>query len=136
MALTKADLHLRSGEPEAARRCLLGLKGDKASLLTALADAQSGRMRDAEQALTKLAEWSEEAQLHLALFQIATRRHQKGLSLLESLRASNGDFADAARHQLMVHCETREEATLEALFDEIEDPWIRREAETLLSTRP
>ena len=135
LALSIADLHLRSQVPEAARRALLGRSGTKPGIFRALADAQSGRLRDAETSLRSLAETSSEASLHLALLLIATRRQAEGITRLERLRADNDEQGDAARYQLMLQTgEDNNERRL-LLYSEMTDPWIRREAETLLHSR-
>lgn len=132
LALTVAELHLRQHQPEAVRAALRGLKSPKATLLKALADAQSGRIRNAETTLRSLAEDSAEAKLHLALVMMATRRQEAGALLLEAIRRSDDDFGDAARFELMLYYAELEPAQLPALLDEIRDPWIHREDRSLL----
>ena len=132
LGLTKADIHLQTQEPEAARRTLMGESGLRATLLRALADAQSGRVRDAEATLRQLARQSDEADLHLGILLMATRRQRDGLEHLESLRARGGQFADAARFQLLACRSYGTKLERRSVLDEIQDPWIRREARVLL----
>jgi SAM-dependent methyltransferase len=132
LALTVAELHLRQHQPEAVRTVLRGLKSPKARLMKALADAQSGRIRNAETTLRTLAEDSSEAKLHLALVMMATRRQEAGALLLEDLRHSNDAFADEARYELMLYYAEPEPTQLPTLLEEIQDPWIHREALSLL----
>ena len=103
--------------------------------MRALADAQMGRVRDAEKTLHELAATSDEAALHLALLLLATRRIQDGLKHLLTLRTKGGPEADAARFQLLIHGEGESIPEPESLLEEITDPWIRREALSLLDAR-
>jgi hypothetical protein len=100
--------------------------------LRALADVQSGRLRDGERALRGLAMSHEEAQLHLAMLLAATRRGAEAREILEEMRKSNGPLSDDARLQLMTPPFSGDLDRRAELHDEIEDTWIKREAKKLL----
>jgi hypothetical protein len=103
-------------------------------MLRALADVQSGRLRDGERALRDLAVADDEAKFHWAILLDATRRGSEAKGLLEEVRLGDGPLSDDARLHLMGPSFAPEPHRLKELHDGIRDPWIKREAEGLLET--
>lgn len=137
----RAEIHLEAGEPEAAHDVLLGVRTPEAHLVRALADNALGRLRQGERALRELttpgahvsADLAAKATLHLAALLAATRRGQGAIPLLERLVQRPSAHRDEGRLILAQLLLPVDEPRARAVAAEIEDAWIRREAESRLS---
>lgn len=127
----QADLMLQAREAEAVKQLLADERTDEGRLLRAIADAQLGRLRDAEHMLRRLVAGGDQrtrAGLHLAALLRATRRVREAESLLSDLAVGSQREADEARLMLVEMMVDREPAAAASWAAAISDDFIAREA--------
>ncbi len=129
--LERADLLLQARESEAVKRLLADDRSDEARLLRAIADAQLGRLRDAETHLRTLVSGGHQrarAGLHLAALLRGTRRGREAETLLASVASGESREADEARLMLVEMMADREPQAAASWAAAISDDFIAREA--------
>lgn len=132
-AVARAEIHLAANEPAAARLALAGSRAPRADIWRAAADAATGRVRDAELRLRRVAASEDEARLHLGMLLCSTRRHEEGNAHLRALIDEGGARSDEARLQLAraLRAQGAAAPVIVPLLNGIRDPWIQRAAKTL-----
>lgn len=125
-----ADLLLQAREAEAVKKVLISTRDEQGRLLRAIADAQLGRLRDAERALSNLlgSAVGPSATLHLAAIFRGTGRHREAETLLVKAAVGQDREADEARMMLATMLAPRDPAAAQGWAQAVVDPFIRREA--------
>jgi len=130
--LARAEVLLAGAEPDAVIRALGDPDDPEARLYVALAHLQARRLGRAEALLRGLdgTPAERDARLHLASVLWLTGRRQASEALLRDLAA---DWDEARFHLIELLAGRGEVAEAQALADQLEDPWVQREAARMIA---